>query len=129
MVADAEGLFDEVRGAEDEELAFAHNRDSVRELIGLLQMMGGQQQGLVLLFELLEDLPDVLSRDRVQPGGWLVEDYDLGAADKRAGELELAFGAAVHVGDFLVEAGGQVAFFGDVDDFLEVLGFHEAFYA
>ena len=103
MVPDAEGPLDVVRRPEDEELSFAHDGDSVGELVGLLEVVGGEEDRFVLLFELLEEISDGAAGDGVEAGGGLVEEEDVGAADQRAGERDLAFVAAAEVLDVFVD--------------------------
>ena len=48
--------------------------DPVGELVGLLQVLGGEEDGGALLVQLLDLLPDRLAADRVEAGGRLVEE-------------------------------------------------------
>ena len=54
----------------------ADDPDAVGELIGLLEVLGGQEDRRALVVELLDLLPDRLAADRVEAGGRLVEEED-----------------------------------------------------
>src|SRR3954452_25032421 len=79
--------------------AGAHHRDPIGELPGLLEVMGGQDDGGAASDQVPDQLPDRAADLRVQPGGGLVEDDDPWPAEQRQGEVEpapLAAGEAAH---------------------------------
>ena len=68
--------------------------DPVGELVGLLQVLGGEEDGGALVVQLRDLLPDRLAADRVEAGGRLVEEEDRGLVNQRRGEVEAAAHAA-----------------------------------
>ena len=62
------------------------------EAVGLLQVLGGEEDGDALLgAEAVHVAPDRLAADGVQAGGGLVKEEDGGAVDEGGGEVEAAF--------------------------------------
>ena len=53
-----------------------HHRDLLREPIGLLEVLRGQQHRRPLATKLRDDAPQLLARARVEPGRGLVEQDD-----------------------------------------------------
>jgi hypothetical protein len=62
--------------------------DPVGELVGLLQVLGGQQHGGTALDQVADQRPQVAAAGRVQPGGGLVQEQHLGPADQAGGQVE-----------------------------------------
>lgn len=58
------------------------NRDAVSLLLGLFEILRGEQHGRAARGELSRRLPDLESRLRVKPRGRLVEKYDGRVADE-----------------------------------------------
>ena len=56
--------------------AVVDDGDPVAELVGLLHVVGGEQDRLAVGVELAEDLPQGDAALRVEPGGRLVEEQD-----------------------------------------------------
>ena len=65
MIADAELVCNEVSGAEDNELTFAHNSDATGKLFCFFEVMGGEDNAALFARYVFEDVPDGLSRVRV----------------------------------------------------------------
>ena len=66
----------------------------VGELVGLLQVLGGEEDGGAVVVQRPHLLPDRLAADRVEAGGRLVEEEDPRFVDERGGEVEPALHAA-----------------------------------
>ena len=56
--------------------AVVDDGEPVAELVGLLHVVGGEQDGLAVGVELAEDLPQGDAALRVEAGGRLVEEED-----------------------------------------------------
>jgi hypothetical protein len=55
------------------------DQDAVGELLGLVQVVGGEQdRGLALLGEAVDEVVEVSPGSRVEPGGGLVQEQQLG---------------------------------------------------
>lgn len=91
MVADAELASDELCGAQDNQLSLGHDGDPFGELLGLLKMMGRQNDTSIRARNALEDVPDGLPRVRVESRTRLVEEDDPRAANEAVSEAQLAF--------------------------------------
>jgi len=76
--------------------------DVVRERVGLLQVLRGEQQGDALLDQVADGRPDDLAAARVQAGGRLVEHQELRLDDQAGGQVDPAPLAARHRLDQLV---------------------------
>lgn len=83
-----------VGGAAGDDAAVVDDRDVVGEVVGLLQVLGGQQQGGAAGDELLDDLPELLAVARVEAGRGLVHEHHGRGDDQRGGEVEPAAHAA-----------------------------------
>ena len=91
----AEDVLEPGRRVEGHELAVVHDGDAVAEEVGLLHVVGRQDDRHAGLFvELADVLPDVAARLGVEAQGRLVEEEDLGPVDQAAGDLEAALHAA-----------------------------------
>src|SRR5215211_8406953 len=64
--------------------------DAVGELVGLFQVLGGQQHGGAGVDQVADQVPEVPAAGRVQPGGGLVQEQHLRAADQAGGQVEAA---------------------------------------
>jgi hypothetical protein len=76
--------------AERDDLAVAHDRDAVGELLGLVHEVGGQKHGLAELAERANRRPRRVPGGRVKAGRRLVEEDQLGVADQRQRQIEPA---------------------------------------
>ena len=76
------------RRAERDDLAVVHDRHAVAQPLGLVHVVRGQQDRPAGLLELLDEIPELPPRLRIEAGGRLVEKEQLGIADERAGERQ-----------------------------------------
>ena len=76
------------RGALGDDQPAADDPDPVRELVGLLEVLRGEEDRRALAVERRDLLPDRLAADRVEAGRRLVEKQHLGLVDQRRGEVE-----------------------------------------
>ena len=79
-----------LRRALGDDPAAVDDADVVGELVGLLQVLGGEEDGGALVVERPHLLPDRLAADRVEAGGRLVEEEHPRLVDQRRGEVEAA---------------------------------------
>ena len=89
--------------------AAVHDHEPVAQLLGLVHVVGGEHQRDALTLELVEALPQQVARLRVEPGGRLVEQQQLGLVDQRAGDREPALHAARERVDAVVAPVGAAA--------------------
>ncbi len=82
------------RRALGDDLAGVDDPDPVGELVGLLQVLGGEEDGGALVVELRDLLPDRLARDGVEARGRLVEEQHPRLVHQRRGEVEAPLHAA-----------------------------------
>src|SRR5665647_1721818 len=100
-------------GVEGDDAAVVDDRDPVAEPLGLLHEVRGEHDGRAAVADLPDDVPDRQAGLRVQPGGQLVEEDELGVIDQRKGDehaLALAARELLDIGVALVlepEAGEQ----------------------
>ena len=76
--------------------------DPVGELVGLVEVLGGQQHGAALADQLADGLPHLPAGARVEAGGRLVEEDQRRPGDQARGQVEPAAHAAGEVLDRLV---------------------------
>jgi len=62
--------------------------DAVGQLLGLVEVVGGEQHGHAVGSQVGHDATDELAAGGVDAGGGLVEEGDLGAPDEGEGERE-----------------------------------------
>ncbi len=82
--------------------------DAVGQLVGLLQVLGGEEDGDAVGHQLADDPPHGVARTRVETRGRLVEEDDPRAADQRHGDVEAAFHAAGVAGGGLLRRLNEV---------------------
>src|SRR5207248_6093672 len=70
------------------DLPLAQHRDAVGELLGLVEVVRGEQDGLAERAERADHLPRRAAGLRVEAGGGLVEEDEVGIADERDAEVE-----------------------------------------
>ena len=70
------------------DLSLAHHRDAVGELLGLVEVVRREQDGLAERAERADHLPRRAARLRVEAGRRLVEEDEVGIADERDAEVE-----------------------------------------
>ena len=82
------------RGAGGDDAAVVEHDEVVGELLGLLEVLGGQQHGGAVGGQRTDLVPDLVAVARVEPGGGLVEEQHVRPADEAHGEVEPAAHAA-----------------------------------
>src|SRR5690606_12395617 len=87
------------------------DHDVVGELVGLLQVLGGQQQRRAFPDQYGDDLPHRQAATGVQTGGGLIQEKHLGLRHQRASQVQ----AASHTTG--VGLGGAVGGVGEVEAF------------
>ena len=60
----------------------------VGEVVGLFQVLRGQEDGDAGRYQLPDDLPDDAATARVEPGRWLVQEDQSGTGDQGHGQVE-----------------------------------------
>ena len=83
-----------VRRALGDDQPVADDRDPIGEVLRLVHVVGGEEDGLSELAEARDDLPRLAASRRVEAGGGLVEEEQLGVADERHCDVETALLAA-----------------------------------
>ncbi len=81
-------------GAFGDEPAVVDDGDAVGELVGLLEVLGGEEDGGAAAHEVSDDLPEVEATAGVEAGGGLVEEQDLGFGDEAGGYVQAPAHAA-----------------------------------
>ena len=71
-----------------------HDDEPVAELLGLVHVVRRQDERHAALLQPVEAVPDDVAGLRVEAGGRLVEQQQLGLVDERAGDREPALHAA-----------------------------------
>ena len=97
-----------LRGAEGGDAAVADDRDPVREPVGLLEVLGGEEDRRAVVRQRLDGLPDREPAARVQARARLVEEDHLRAADQAHREVEPPAHAAAVGGDATVGGVGEI---------------------
>src|SRR6266540_1403375 len=82
-----------LRRALDDDLPVVDDRQAPRQPVGLLEVVGGQQDGEPLAGQAGDLLPHVGAGLRVQAGGGLVQEQRPGAVDQPHGHVQLALHA------------------------------------
>ena len=90
----ADAVLELVPGSLRDHLPPVDDRDPVGQLIGFLQVLGGQQQRRPLAPQLAHDGPDLVAAARIQARGRLVEEQHLRARQQARRDVELAAHAA-----------------------------------
>ena len=91
--------------AECEQAPVVDDRQPVAELVGLLHVVGGEEDRLALAVELAEHLPQREAALRVEPGGRLVEEHGRGPVHDRPRHHQALGHAARQRGDRLRRRG------------------------
>ena len=86
----ADFVLQRLRRALGDDPAAVDDPDVVGQLVGLLEVLGGEEDGRAFFVQLPHLLPDRLAADRVEAGGRLVEEEDARFVDQRRGEVEAA---------------------------------------
>ena len=82
------------RRALGDDPGLVHDHQPVAQLLGLVHVVGGEDQRHTLLFEPEQSIPQHVPRLRVETGGRLVEQQHLRLVDQAAGDGEPALHAA-----------------------------------
>ena len=93
--------------------------DPVGELLGLVEVVGREQDGRAAVGEGADELPEVAAGLRVEAGRGLVEEEQLGVADDAEGDVEATALAAAELADPVV---GLVLEGDGGDDLVDVAG-------
>jgi hypothetical protein len=86
--------FEVSRGTLGDDAAPVKHRDAAGELVGLLQVLRGEQNGDALGDEIADELPHGVAAARVQAGGGLVEEDQPRLPHQRHRDVEAARHAA-----------------------------------
>ena len=79
-----------VGGAFGDDPAVVEDRDPIRELVGLVEVLGGEEDGDAAAGELADVVPHLPAAARVEPGRGLVEEDHPRRADQCHGQVEPA---------------------------------------
>ena len=91
-----------VGGAVGDDRAAGEDQDPVGQLLGLVQVVGGQQdRGVLQVGQAVHEVVELAPGVRVEPGGRLVEEQHLRPPDDADGHVEPAPLAAGELGDLL----------------------------
>ena len=74
--------------------ALVDDHEPIAELLGLVHVVGGEEQRGALLLEAEQPVPEDVAGLRVEAGGRLVEEQDARIVDQRPGDREAALHAA-----------------------------------
>ena len=88
--------------------AAVHDHEPVTELLGLVHVVRREHEGDARLLQSIEALPQHVARLRVETGGRLVEQQDLGLVDQGARDRQPALHAARQRVDPRVAAIGEL---------------------
>jgi len=87
----AEAREQRLRGVERGDLAEVHDRDAVAQPLGLVEVVGGQQDRHVVPgAQARDDVEQLVADPRIQADGRLVEEEHARRGDQRAGDLQPA---------------------------------------
>ncbi len=104
----ADGTFERGGRVLDEDLAVVDDGDAVAEFVGLFHVVRGEDDGDALLPEGADGLPHGDAALRIETGGGLVEEEDLGAVSDGAGDLDALGEASGELGGVGPGALGEV---------------------
>ena len=93
-VVDADRGDQLARRPERDDLSVVHDGHAVGQPLGLVHVMRGEDDGAAGGLELLDELPHLAAGLRIEAGGGLVEEQQVGVADQRAGHREALLLAA-----------------------------------
>ena len=83
-----------IGGAVGEDAAAVDDHDLVGELVGFLQVLGGEQHSGAVVDKPTDGLPELVAAARVQAAAGLVQEQHLGVADQADGQVQAAAHAA-----------------------------------
>lgn len=93
-----------------QDVAAVHDDEAVAEVGSLVHVVGGEEHGDSLCAQHAQFLPDEMASLRVEAGGGLIENKDLGLVDQGAGDDEAPLHATGEVAD------GGVGLFGELEE-------------
>ena len=96
------------RRALGHDLRLVHDDEAVAQLLGLVHVVGRQDERHAALLEPVEAVPQQVPRLRVEAGRRLVEEQQVGLVDEAAGDRQAALHAARHVLDLVAGPLGQL---------------------
>ena len=96
------------RRALGDDLRLVHDDEPVAQLLGLVHVVGRQDERHAPLLEPVQPLPEQVARLRVEAGRGLVEEQDRGLVDQRAGDRQPPLHAARQRLDLVVRPLGQL---------------------
>jgi hypothetical protein len=79
-------------------LSVVHDRDAVAELLGFLDVVGREQDGLLFLLEFLDNVVDFAADLRVESGRRFIEKHDARIVHQRHGQRQALLLAAGELG-------------------------------
>jgi len=85
-----------------------HHHEPVAQLLGFIHVVSRQHQGDAALLQAVEAVPQDVARLRIETGGRLVEQQQVGFAHQRAGDRESTFHPARQRVDPFVRSFGQL---------------------
>ena len=109
-----EAGFERARGGASEELAVGEEADG-GAAFGFVHVMGGDEDGRAVVGEFVEEIPDLLTVDGIEAGGWFVEEEDGWLVEEGGGDGEELFEATGE------GAGEGESMGGEIDGFEEEL--------
>ena len=80
--------FQFLRRALGDDAAMVQHGDAVGEVVGLIQVLGGQQNGDAIAYKLADDLPHCLAAPRVKAGRRLIQKDQPWPSHQCHGEVE-----------------------------------------
>ena len=105
------------RPVERQQLSVVHQRHA-RAALGLVEVRGAHQDGDAALEEVREQLPELAPAHRIDAGGGLVEQDQIGLVDQRARQRQLLLHAA---GELVGEAAAERRQLGHVEQVVAAL--------
>ena len=94
-----------------------HHDEPVAQLLGLVHVVRGEYERHAALLEPVEAVPQDVPGLRVEAGGGLVQQQDLGVVDQRAGDRQPALHAAGQRFDLRLRAVGEL---GELEQLLDL---------
>ena len=85
-----EQFFQICKRAIGDDFAFMQNGNSIRELLGFIQILRGQEYRRAAVGKLFDGFPNLEARFGVKPGRWFVEENDLRFPDQAHGDVKPA---------------------------------------
>ena len=96
------------RAALGDDLGLVHDDEPVAQLLGLVHVVGRQDERHAALLEPVQAVPQQVAGLRVEAGRRLVEEQHVGLVDQRAGDRQAPLHAARQRLDLVVGALGQL---------------------